>query len=256
MTRDQVMATLKSKGKEKTAATYRRHGAPGEVFGVSWADLYALQKELGTDHALARGLWTTGNADARTLALLVADPSKLGLEEAERWLQESPWHVHTDALAKVIGRGARAMDALRIWTAASSDPRLATGYTLLAGLLVEDAGPDDGRCASFLDDIERRIHKAPNRARHAMNMALISIGIHRPALRERALEVARAIGVVKVDHGETGCVTPDAADYIVKATTRAPAKKKAKAPGKKAPAKKKGAKSTTKKKATVRTPRT
>jgi hypothetical protein len=54
-----------------------------------------------------------------------------------------------------------------------------------------------------------------------MNNALIAIGMRNDALRERALAAARAIGKVVVDHGETGCVTPDAASYIKKAADRA-----------------------------------
>jgi hypothetical protein len=49
-----------------------------------------------------------------------------------------------------------------------------------------------------------------------MNMALCAIGGYRPALRGRALEVARALGKVEVDHGETGCKTPDATSYIAR----------------------------------------
>ncbi len=50
-----------------------------------------------------------------------------------------------------------------------------------------------------------------------MNGALISIGLRGGRSRERAVAVAEAIGTVVVDHGQTGCVTPDAAGYIGKA---------------------------------------
>ena len=53
-----------------------------------------------------------------------------------------------------------------------------------------------------------------------MNMALVSIGITRPALRNRAIAAARRIGQVEVDHGQTGCKTPDAEAYILKAAAR------------------------------------
>jgi hypothetical protein len=50
-----------------------------------------------------------------------------------------------------------------------------------------------------------------------MNGALISIGIYKPALRKKAIEAARRMGKVDVDHGETNCKTPDAVSYIEKA---------------------------------------
>ena len=48
-----------------------------------------------------------------------------------------------------------------------------------------------------------------------MNNALIAIGCV-PRFTARATAVAKRIGAVEVDHGETGCKTPDAASYIKK----------------------------------------
>jgi hypothetical protein len=62
---------------------------------------------------------------------------------------------------------------------------------------------------------------AKNRVKDAMNMALIAIGIHREALRKHALAVSRNIGKIEVNHGQTGCRTPMAEDYILKAVARA-----------------------------------
>jgi len=56
--------------------------------------------------------------------------------------------------------------------------------------------------------------------RHAMNGALIAIGIRNPKLQEKAILTARKIGKAKVDHGETSCQTPDAEAYILKAAQR------------------------------------
>jgi hypothetical protein len=53
-----------------------------------------------------------------------------------------------------------------------------------------------------------------------MNMALIAIGLRSPALRKAATEAARRIGPVEVDHGDTGCKTPDAIAYIAKSWER------------------------------------
>lgn len=53
-----------------------------------------------------------------------------------------------------------------------------------------------------------------------MNNALIAIGIRNDYLQDKALEVARAIGPVEVDQGETNCRTPDAAAYILRTVAR------------------------------------
>ena len=71
-----------------------------------------------------------------------------------------------------------------------------------------------------LSAIEKRIHQSKNRTKDAMNNALIPIGLRNSELEKKALEVARRIGKVEVDHGETGCKTPDAVPYIMKARKR------------------------------------
>jgi 3-methyladenine DNA glycosylase AlkD len=54
--------------------------------------------------------------------------------------------------------------------------------------------------------------------RYAMNGAVIGIG--NAALRRAATAAARRIGTVRVDHGDTGCTTPDAVAYIDKTWSR------------------------------------
>lgn len=78
----------------------------------------------------------------------------------------------------------------------------------------------DKDAEKVLATIERRIHRSPNWARYAMNGALIAIGVYKPSLRVHALEVAKSIGKVEVDHGDTCCKTPDAVPYIEKASKR------------------------------------
>ena len=84
-----VLAKLKRLGKKKTAEIYRRHGATGDVWGVSFADLGALKKQIKTDHNVAQSLWKSGVLDAQTLALMIADPATLTPAEADEWLAQA-----------------------------------------------------------------------------------------------------------------------------------------------------------------------
>jgi hypothetical protein len=66
--------------------------------------------------------------------------------------------------------------------------------------------------------------RAGNRTRHSMNGALIAIGVRNTELRAAAEATSGRIGIVIVDHGETGCVTPAATPYIAKTWVRKAAK--------------------------------
>jgi 3-methyladenine DNA glycosylase AlkD len=218
-TSGEVLAKLRKLGKPNAAAVYRRHGATGEVWGVSFADLGKLTKQIKTNHALARQLWDSGVVDARTLGLMVADPAALTSAGAEKWLREANAPVLLQYLAQLVARTAFAREKLEQWLESDEEFPRTCGCSLLAALLMADRLSDD-ECRKRLAAIEKEIHAAPNHARHAMNMGLIAIGIYKPSLEKEAIAAARRIGRVEVDHGETGCKTPDAEAYILKAKAR------------------------------------
>ena len=53
-----------------------------------------------------------------------------------------------------------------------------------------------------------------------MNGTLIAIGVRNDDLRAAAEAASGRIGIVVVDHGKTGCVTPAALPYIAKTWDR------------------------------------
>jgi len=46
---------------------------------------------------------------------------------------------------------------------------------------------------------------------------VICIGLRSAKMKRKAIATAKRIGVVEVDHGQTGCKTPEAVAYIEKA---------------------------------------
>ncbi|MGH9842621.1 MAG: DNA alkylation repair protein [Blastocatellia bacterium] len=63
-----LMKELEAAGTAQNRKVYARHGAPADkMFGVSYANLYALRKRIKVDQALADRLWASGNHDARVL---------------------------------------------------------------------------------------------------------------------------------------------------------------------------------------------
>ena len=216
-----VLATLEKLGKPQTAVIYQRHGSGPDVCGVLPSALAKIQKKIKVDHALAKELWKTGNAEARILALQITDPAKLTRKDADRFLKDGPAHFVGYYLSALIARSPIAEKTMQRWMKSGDEHTLETGYGILSTRLKDD--PDsipDADAKAILATIEKDIHHSPNWARYAMNVAVISIGVHKPALRSKALATARRIGVVDVDHGETYCKTPDAVAYIKKAAKR------------------------------------
>lgn len=217
MTFGEVMARLEEMGTAQNRKIYARHGVPDPMYGVSFANIEKLARRAGVDQPLAERLWASGNHDAQILATRVADPARFGRRDLDLWARALSSYVLTDAFSALVGRTAHVRAKAEAWGRARGEWKGQAGWNLVAYLALHDEDLDDAYFADRIDQIEAEIHDRPNRVRHAMNSALIAIGLRNPALERRAVEAARRIGPVEVDHGETSCTTPDAAAYIAKA---------------------------------------
>lgn len=249
----QALAKLKALGTAQNRKVYARHGVTREAFGVSYANLGKLVREIKVDHELALGLWKSGNHDARVLATMVADPEEVDAKTLNAWAKELDSYVVTDAFSKLAAQSAAGRKRASTW-ARSKDEWISSAGWIVIAQSAEELTETDAK--AYLKAIEAGIHKAKNRTRYSMNTALIAIGSRGGALQKTAVAAAKRIGSVEVDHGETGCKTPDAASYIEKTVayrkkkaSKKTAKKAASKPAKKKPA----ARKATRKKTTRRT---
>ncbi len=218
---DEVLTTLKAVGKPQTAAIYKRHGSGNNVFGTLTSELQKLKKKLRLDHALALELWNTGNAEARILALLIADPARISRTDAETMVQDGPVRFLGSYLADLFARSPLADALMREWMKSKDESQRELSYFILgARLRADPESISDNDAQQVLTTIEQQLHGSPNWVRYAMNGAVIAIGVFKHALRAEAIAVAKRIGKVEVDHGATNCKTPDAAASIEKASRR------------------------------------
>ena len=226
MTAPQVVAWLRERGNPNTARIYVRHGAADETLGVAYKDLNPLAKKLGVNHTLSLALWQTGLHEARVMAAKIADPSIMTRSQIQAWVQDCRDYILSGAVAGVAARMGAARDLAAKWSGAKPEFTAVAGWNVYANLAMA-AGLDAAQAEALVARIRDGIHAAPNRARHSMNGALIAIGGSMPDVRRHALAAAKAIGKVEVDHGETGCVTPDAVPYIGRMAARPPGRGRA-----------------------------
>lgn len=216
MNLNEAMTALAQAGTAQNLKIYARHGVGENMFGVSYANLKAMAKQCKTDQPLAEALWATGNHDARILATMIADPEAVPAKVIDQWAKDVNNYVVTDAMAGVVSRSSFAGSRMDKWQKSKAEWLGRAGWMILANLAMHDETLPDKFFTPYLSTIEHEIHGQRNFVRAAMNSALIAIGVRNDKLEKQALVVAGKIGKVAVDHGETGCKTPDAADYIRK----------------------------------------
>lgn len=215
-----LLQDLENLGTAQNRKVYARHGVGKIQFGVSLGNLRKLQKQIKRDHQLAQQLWASGNHDCRLLATMIADPSQADEDMLESWAGSLDNYVITDAFSGLVGQTALAREKAESWCKSDDEWTSRTGWLLIAQLAMKDSQLPNSYFEECLETVEKEIHSRKNRVRDAMNNALIAIGIRNSELETLALAATQRIGKVEVDHGQTSCKTPDAAEYIRKTRER------------------------------------
>lgn len=225
MTLAEAMRTLEKAGSAQTRKTYARHGATGPMFGVSFATLKTLTKRIDVDHELALALWDTGNLDARNLAVKIVDPARMKPADLDRWARETCLsRMCGSYVGMLAAEGPHGAKKAAQWLSSDDVKERCAGWSLLGQLAQRDVTTHEAFFEERLAEIVRTIHAAPNFEREHMNMVVVMIGGRSRGLRKAALAAAKRIGKVEIDHGDTACKTPDAAEYIEKGWANATSK--------------------------------
>ena len=139
-----------------------------------------------------------------------------GVGTLNAWAKDIANRGLAGALSNVAAAAPSAKGRMEKWTVSSGEMVACTGWHTLASIARQDNGLPDGYFVKYLETIESKVHASKNWVKYAMNNALINIGVRNPSLERKAVAAAKRMGGVEVDHGETGCKTPDAAAYIKK----------------------------------------
>lgn len=210
----EVMAELEEAGTAQTRKIYARHGVTTPMFGVPYSVLRPLQKRLGVDHDLALALWATGNHDARVVACEVVDRQRITAKLADAWVRDADCYVIAGAVAGAVAGSPVARSRSDAWRDRRGEWVASAGWGIVAGTAEDPVIWTVPELRALLRQIEAEIHTRPHRVRHEMNGALIVIALRNGNLRRQAIAIANRLGPLEVDHGETGCTTPDAVPYI------------------------------------------
>lgn len=216
---NEVMTELKKKGSEQTRKTFARHGAPENMFGVKVADLKVIAKKIKGDQALAYELYDSGNSDAMYLAGIIADGSQMTKKQLESWARGATWYMIAEyTVPGVVAESTHAPSLAMKWIRAKNESVASTGWCTYAAIVATRADDEIDRdeVKELLDLVGETIDDAPDRVRYTMNGFVIAVGSYVKPLLSHAKKVAKKIGKVSVDMGDTACKVPLATEYIAK----------------------------------------
>ena len=191
----EVLRWLERRGTQKQVKELDRYGITAtRPFGVTVGDLKKFAKQLGTDRELAQELWATGRYEARMIATMIDDPSKVTAAQLNAWTAAfDNWALVDAACFHLFDRTGHAWKKVPQWAKAKPEFTKRTAFALLWSLSVHDK---DAPNRSFLDGL-KLIESAATDERHfvkkAVNMALRAIGKRNASLNAAAIQTAERL---------------------------------------------------------------
>ncbi|MFS0765778.1 DNA alkylation repair protein [Peribacillus phoenicis] len=201
MNLEMVMQDLEALGKERTKKMYISNGAHEPLFGVATGAMKPIVRKIKINQHLAEELYSTGNYDAMYFAGIIADPKAMTESDYDRWMDAAYFYMLSDyVVAVTLSESDIAKEVSDKWIASGEELRMSAGWSCYCWLLGNrlDVEFSESKISNMLDLVKNTIHDSPERTKSAMNNFLYTVGISYLPLHEKAVETAKAIGIVEV----------------------------------------------------------
>lgn len=198
---EMVMQELEALGKERTKKMYISNGAHEPLFGVATGAMKPIVRKIKINQDLAEELYSTGNYDAMYFAGIIADPKAMTESDYDRWMDAAYFYMLSDyVVAVTLSESDIAQEVSDKWIASGEELRMSAGWSCYCWLLGnrKDVEFSESKISDMLDLVKHTIHESPERTKSAMNNFLSTVGISYLPLHEKAVETAKAIGIVEV----------------------------------------------------------
>jgi 3-methyladenine DNA glycosylase AlkD len=224
---DEILAELEELGTEQNINIYKNHGAKGKVYGVSIGNLDKLASKIKREydnehpefyHTEIRKLWDSGVLDARALSVRLVYPELMKKTVIQKWVNDiNYYHLANQFVTELVLKTDYADEMAKKWMTSKHEYILRCSFDIIRfGLPKNKEFIDKEFIAQSLKYISLNITSSPNRAKESMNLALIAIGKNRPEFLEITLAIAKNIGKIKINQGDTSCRDFDAYEELYK----------------------------------------
>jgi 3-methyladenine DNA glycosylase AlkD len=193
---EELLAALRAHANPANVAGMARYGISSTgTLGVPMPVLRRLAKQAGKDHKLAEALWKSGIHEARILATLVDEPSKVTARQMHAWAHDfDSWDVCDQACQNLFRYTPMAFAKAAQWAHARPEFVRRAGFSLMAGLAVKAKHATDEQFIALLPLIGEAAGDDRNLVKKAVNWALRQIGKRNRRLHRLALTAAAEIG--------------------------------------------------------------
>ena len=143
-------------------------------YGLSVPVMRKLAKEIGRDHALALELWKSGQPEARHIACMIAEPSKLTSAQADRCARDlDSWDICDNFAYDLMSRTPMRWTKPAVWARSKHEFLRRAAFVLIAGLAMHDKAAPDSAFTPMLALIKDAAYDDRNFVKKAVNWACV-----------------------------------------------------------------------------------
>ena len=194
-----LLSRLRRLGSVRNRLGMARFGITSKkVFGVGTKPIFTLRKQIGRNHALAQKLWKTGWYEARVLAFLIAEPTKVTPALMNSWAKDfDNWAITDGTCLHLFADTPHGPPMALKWVKRKEEFVKRAGFVILAVRAVHDKKTDDWTFVPYLKLIEKASKDERNGVKKGVNWALRQIGKRSLALHPKALRLAKKLAASK-----------------------------------------------------------
>jgi len=153
---DSVMAWIQKTGSAKVRNGMARYGLPtANAVGIPVGAMRAQAKRIGPSHALALGLWKTGNYEAQLMAAMLGEPDRLTPAQMDAWCRDfDNWGTVDTACFTLFDRSPLGWKMAPKWSKEKGEFQKRAGFVMMACLAAHDKTAKDSAFLKFFPIIE------------------------------------------------------------------------------------------------------
>jgi 3-methyladenine DNA glycosylase AlkD len=192
---DEIITIIKKNGNPKNVEGMIRFGiSSNNTYGVSMPFLRKFAKKIGKNHELSQQLWDSKIHEARILAALIDEPSKVTEKQMDSWVKDfDSWDVCDQVCMNLFDKTPYAWKKVKQWSRRKEEFVRRASFALMASLAFHDKKATDAYFEALFPLIIEQSTDERNFVKKAVNWALRQIGKRNLILNKSAIKTAKEI---------------------------------------------------------------
>ena len=131
---------------------------------------------------------------------IIADPKAMKESDFDRWIDGAYFYMLSDYVVAVTLSNQISLKVADKWIASGEELKMSAGWSCYCWLLGnrKDDEFSESKLSDMLEMVKKTIHDSPERTKSAMNNFLNTVAISYVPLHEKAVEIAKEVGIVEI----------------------------------------------------------